>query len=101
MAQDPSKSDFERYERPVLPHERKADPAVRAGGLATAGIEFALIVGVFGFGGWWLDGQLGSDPWLFIILTLIGVGAAMAMLIRQVTRVGAATKADKTKEKNG
>lgn len=100
MAQDPSESDLKEYKRPVLPHERKADPAVRAGGLATAGIEFAMIVGVFGFGGWWLDGQLGSDPWLFIILTLLGVGAAMAMLIRQVTRMAAATEADKQKEKH-
>ena len=81
--------ELEKYERPTLPHERKADPAYRAGGLATAGIEFGVTVVLFVLAGRWLDGKLGTDPWLTVVLALIGVAAAMTLLIRHATRLGA------------
>lgn len=79
---------FERYRRPTLPHERQANPAFRAGGLAAAGIEFALVVGLFVLAGRWLDGRLDAEPWFTITLTLLGVAAAMTLLIRQAVRLG-------------
>lgn len=97
MAKTPRKKDELHYERPVLPHEREADPAVRAGGMATAGIEFAIVVGIFLGIGWWLDGKLGTEPWFLVGMTLAGVAAAMTLLIRQATRMNASprNKADK------
>jgi F0F1-type ATP synthase assembly protein I len=84
-----SDEPFRRYERPVLPHERKADPGFRGAGMAAAGIEFAMVVGIFVFGGRWIDGHFGTEPWATLGLTLLGVAAAMTMLIRQAMRLTA------------
>ncbi len=77
------------YKRPVLPHERKADPAFRGAGMAAAGIEFAIVVGIFVLGGRWVDERFGWEPWGTLGLTLLGVAAAMTMLIRQAMRLTA------------
>ena len=84
-----SEEPLKRYERPVLPHERKADPAFRGASMAAAGIEFAIVVGIFVFAGRWLDGRFGWEPWGTVVLTLLGVAAAMTMLIRQAMRLTA------------
>ncbi len=84
--------ELDKYERPTLPHERKADPAFRGGGLAAAGIEFAVTVGLFVLAGRWLDSRLDAEPWFTIILTLLGVAAAMTLLIRQAVRLSAPPK---------
>ena len=92
MAKSPesgSDEPLERYERPVLPHERKADPAYRGASMAAAGIEFAMVVGIFVFAGRWVDGRFGWEPWATVVLTLLGVAAAMTMLIRQAMRLTA------------
>ena len=82
------------YKRPVLPHERKADPAFRGAGMAAAGIEFAIVVGIFVFAGRWLDGRFDTEPWGTVVLTLLGVAAAMTMLIRQAMRLTAKRTGD-------
>ena len=92
--------DFKPYERPTLPHEREADPAFRAGGLAAAGIEFAIIVGAFVWAGRWLDGKLDAEPWFTIVLAMLGVAAAMTLLIRQAVRLGAKRGPDERGERD-
>jgi F0F1-type ATP synthase assembly protein I len=72
------------YERPELPFERKAEPG--HGGLVTAGLEFAAIVGLFLLGGNFLDGKLGTDPWLKVVGALVGMVLGMIRLVRRVTR---------------
>ena len=49
------------------------------------GFTFAAIVGVMAFAGHKADAWLGTDPWLLITGTLLGVGLAMYDLIRTVT----------------
>jgi F0F1-type ATP synthase assembly protein I len=39
------------------------------------GFQFAAVVGAFSLGGHWLDGRLGSSPWLL----LVGVFAGFAL----------------------
>lgn len=34
--------------------------------------------------GWWLDGRLGTEPWLLVAGVLLGVGAAMVGMVRML-----------------
>ncbi len=54
--------------------------------LTTAGVEIGVAVALGVFGGQWLDGQLGTTPWLTLALTLCGVAAGFLNLIRTVRR---------------
>ncbi len=78
--------DREPYRRPTLPWERKADPGLGWGRWASAGLEFGLAVTLFFLGGRWLDGNLGTDPWLALTGALLGVAAGMYVLIRTALR---------------
>ncbi len=51
---------------------------------AGAGIQFALTFLVFGAAGWWLDGRLGSAPWLMIAGIALGATGAFISLVRAV-----------------
>jgi F0F1-type ATP synthase assembly protein I len=50
--------------------------------LASVGIEFSISTLVGLLGGRWLDGKLGTTPWLMIVGLLLGVTAGMRSLIR-------------------
>lgn len=50
--------------------------------LASVGIEFSISTLVGLLGGRWLDGKLGTAPWLMIVGLLLGVTAGMRSLIR-------------------
>ncbi len=54
--------------------------------LSAVGIEF--IVAILGLGavGWWLDGWLGSDPWLLVVGICVGFGVGLWMLLRASKR---------------
>lgn len=47
------------------------------------GVEFVapVIVGVFG--GRWLDRRFGTEPWLLLVLTVLGAVAGMINLVRR------------------
>jgi F0F1-type ATP synthase assembly protein I len=51
---------------------------------AGAGMQFALTFLAFGACGWWLDGRLGTAPWLMIAGILLGAAGAFYSLVRQV-----------------
>jgi ATP synthase protein I len=42
----------------------------------------AIVVGLFS--GYWLDRWLGTQPWLLIIFTLLGVASGLISLIRGI-----------------
>jgi ATP synthase protein I len=50
--------------------------------LTSVGIEFSLSVLIGLLGGRWVDGKLGTSPWLMIVGLLLGVSAALRSLIR-------------------
>jgi ATP synthase protein I len=56
-----------------------------AGSTGAVGLEISLAIGIGYFGGRYLDGKLGSAPWLEWIGFAAGVGAGIRALIR-VTR---------------
>ncbi|MFN3240228.1 MAG: AtpZ/AtpI family protein [Planctomycetota bacterium] len=49
-----------------------------------AGLTLAVSVGVFAYGGIWLDRQFGTKPWLLLLLVLLGIVGGMLHLIREV-----------------
>lgn len=41
-------------------------------------------MGVFAYGGIWLDRQFGTKPWLLLLLVLLGIAGGMLHLIREM-----------------
>lgn len=63
--------------------------------LSSVGIEFALSVLIGVFAGRWLDGKLGTSPWLMIVLLCVGFAAGLRSLMRAMDKAGrAADKAE-------
>lgn len=63
---------------------RQAPPAVAAGALMGVGLQFAASILLFLLVGHWLDGRLGTRPWLLIAGALLGGGAGFYSLYRQL-----------------
>jgi ATP synthase protein I len=62
--------------------------------LSSVGIELALSVVLGMFAGRWLDGKLGSAPWLTIGCLMIGFAAGLRSIMRTMDR--AARSADRS-----
>jgi ATP synthase protein I len=69
------------------------DPAARASkrmydGLSasSAGLELGISVALGALFGGWLDGKLGTAPWMMLVFLLIGVVAGFRGLLRAVAR---------------
>lgn len=45
--------------------------------ITSLGLEFALPA----WGGWWLDGRLGTRPWCLIAGTILGFGTGIVHLV--------------------
>lgn len=67
------------------PTNRPAKPALSSGAeFAGLGLQFAGAILLFGGLGYWLDGKLGTSPWLLILLIFVGAGAAFYSMYRRV-----------------
>lgn len=56
------------------------------GKLAGVGLQFAGVVGLFTFGGHWLDTRLETEPWLLLtglLLGLVGGGYSMVLKVQR------------------
>ena len=52
------------------------------------GLQFTLTM-LLGLAlGWWLDGRLGTEPWLLIVGMFAATALATYALIREVARIG-------------
>ena len=77
--------DLPDYHRPTMDWEREADGSIgSAMSWATVGIELAATVFLFGLLGWWLDGRLGSRPWLLIAGVFLGFAGGFVSLLKKV-----------------
>lgn len=61
--------------------------ASQAGEMMGAGLQFAGAIILFMFAGRWLDGRLGTDPWLLLIGVMVGAVGGFASLYRQLVIV--------------
>lgn len=48
----------------------------------SAGLTLAVSVGLFAFGGQWLDAKLGTRPWMLLLCVCLGFAGGMLHLIR-------------------
>ena len=76
----------------MSPDERKREAAGRGPSgeyaqYAGAGLQFAVTFLVFGILGWWLDGRLGTGPWLMLIGIALGATGAFISLVKRIPPV--------------
>jgi ATP synthase protein I len=78
------------------------DPAARSGkrlynGLSAsaAGLELGIAVAIGALFGRWLDGKLGTEPWMLMVFLLVGLVAGFRGLLRAVARADKAEEADR------
>jgi len=62
--------------------------------LASVGIELALSIVIGLLGGQWLDGKLGTKPWLMIVGLVLGSFAGFRSLIRTARKAQRETQTD-------
>ena len=55
-----------------------------AGSTGAVGLEISIAIGIGYFGGQYLDGRLGTAPWLAWVGFAAGVGAGIKALVRVV-----------------
>lgn len=63
---------------------RDKGSAPSASDFAGIGLQFAASVLLFGYAGQWLDGRLGTGPWLLIIGVFLGAGGAFYSMYRKL-----------------
>jgi len=65
----------------------------------TMGIQLALAVVVFFFVGRWLDGKLGTAPWLMLAGLLVGIVGGMIKFLRAAIALGKEANRDAEEER--
>lgn len=69
-------------------------------GLSTLGLNIVLSV-LFGFGaGYWLDGKLGTEPWLSVVGFGFGLAAATRFLLEAMRQMRAVAEREEREEGN-
>jgi ATP synthase protein I len=83
-------------------HPKHVDPASRRGrgvydtlSSSSIGLEFGLSVIIGLVAGWWLDKELGTGPWLTILMLCCGFAAGVRGVLRAVKRADRAAERDK------
>lgn len=79
----PADETLPEYERPTMPWEREATVGRSGASLVS---EFTVTVGIFLALGWWLDGRLGTKPWLLLAGAAVGLTLGIYRLATQGAR---------------
>jgi ATP synthase protein I len=77
----------------VLPGPRGGRQLHALAKLASVGIEFSVSTLIGLLGGRWLDGRLGTQPWLMIVGLVLGVVAGFRSLLRTARRANEESQA--------
>jgi F0F1-type ATP synthase assembly protein I len=59
--------------------------------MSSVGLELAISVLLGLFGGRWLDGRLGTEPWLMLVGICVGFAAGMRAIVRAMDRASRET----------
>jgi len=85
----------------VLPGSRGGRRLSALTKLASVGIELSISTIVGMLGGRWLDGKLGTEPWLMLFGLVLGVAAGMRSLIKAARKANAESQtSDRDKSAN-
>ena len=87
-------------------HPKHVDPASRRGrgvydtlSATSVGLEFGISVIIGLVAGWWLDKELGTGPWLTLVMICCGFAAGVRGVLRAMKRADRAA-AREDREKN-
>jgi len=69
--------------------ERHVSPMMQQASAAAVGLEFGISIGIGAFGGSWLDGRFGTDPWCLLTGVLLGSVSGFRSLYRYAQRYAA------------
>ncbi|WP_082362207.1 AtpZ/AtpI family protein [Chondromyces crocatus] len=70
------------------------------GNFGTLGLEIVLSILLGLFVGRWLDGKLGISPWMTLLWSAFGVGAAVKAILRSVRDMRAETEREEREQGN-
>ena len=77
----------DKHQKPVLdPAARATKRAYGALSASTAGLELGISVAVGLLFGYWLDGKVGTAPWLMLLFMVLGLVAGFRGVLRAVKR---------------
>jgi F0F1-type ATP synthase assembly protein I len=51
---------------------------------AGLGTQFAAVIGLFAWLGWWADGKLGTSPWLLLVGVFLGFLGGLVSIVKKV-----------------
>ncbi|MDC0749133.1 AtpZ/AtpI family protein [Polyangium mundeleinium] len=84
--------------------ERKRPPKVEewrgVGSLGTIGLEVVLSIAFGYFGGRWLDGKFGTEPYLAVLGFCFGIGAAVRAFQRALREMKAQAEREEREQGN-
>jgi len=70
----------------IAPAARSARRMYEGLSASTAGLELGISVGLGALFGTWLDGKLGTGPWMMIVFLVLGLIAGFRGVLRAVAR---------------
>jgi F0F1-type ATP synthase assembly protein I len=80
---------------------KKPPPSVPMGEMAGVGLQFAASILLFLFAGSWLDGRLGTGPWLMVAGVFVGGAAGFYSMYRRLVIVPRDREAGSAEEEAG
>ena len=67
---------------------RTSDRVRRIADASSIGLAFPIAIAIGYFFGTWLDGVLGTAPWMMAVFSLFGVAAGFLNALRTAIRIG-------------
>lgn len=85
MAEDrwkPNPADVQRRKEELLSRARGENQDDGPNPMMGMGLQFVVVVLVCLFAGQWLDGKLGTSPWLLLAGMMVGAGLGLWSMLR-------------------
>lgn len=95
-----SGADADGSHRPALdPAARRSRRMYEGLSASAAGLELGISVAIGALFGAWLDGKLGTAPWLLMVFLILGVIAGFRGVLRAVARAERADRAERIRNR--
>jgi ATP synthase protein I len=85
----------------AAPAARNAKQLYRTVSASSVGLEFGLAVVIGALFGRWLDGELGTTPWLLLVFIVLGFVAGLRGLLRGINRMDRDAADDRREGRRG
>ena len=85
-ADRPNVTEAPRLTRALDPAARQSKRLYDGLSASSAGLELGISVGLGALFGVWLDGKLGTEPWMMLVFLILGLIAGFRGVLRAVAR---------------